>query len=145
MQVRLKLKDVLKMEANHNNRFLKQSLYKITLLLLKVLPMIVASFYLLNVTLSYFDIDWTFLSHIASQSWISILFMYLTSYTFEFCGYHRMFLHYIVIMDIVNMIDYYIGIPISDLLMLMVYLIITGICLFIILWLYVTTHKRRVT
>ena len=57
MQVRLKLKDVLKMAANQNNRFLKQSLYKITLLLLKVLPMIVASFYLLNVTLSYFDID----------------------------------------------------------------------------------------
>lgn len=53
-----------------------------------------------------------------------------------------MFLHYIVSTWIINIIDYYVGIPISDLEYLCLQMIIAGISLFIILYLYVKSHKK---
>ena len=41
--------------------------------------------------------------------------MYLSATVFRFCLYHKMFLHYILVTDIINIIDYYVGIPIEDL------------------------------
>ena len=35
------------------------------------------------------------LSYVGGISVISLIFLYLTSYMFRFCKYHRMFLHYI--------------------------------------------------
>lgn len=40
--------------------------------------------------------------------------MYLTSYIFKFCIYHRIFLDYTVVSNILAIYDYYIGIPITD-------------------------------
>ena len=86
-------------------------LYKITVIVLKILPMLLAFITLLNSILSYFNIDLVILSYIGGVSLIPILFIYITSYTFKFCEYHRMFLHYIVVTWIINIIDLYIGIP----------------------------------
>lgn len=55
------------------------------------------------------------LSYIGGISVIPLIFLYLASYMFRFCEYHRMFLHYIVFTWIINITDYYVGIPISDL------------------------------
>lgn len=46
--------------------------------------------------------------------------MYLSATVFRFCLYHKMFLHYILVTDIINIIDYYVGIPIEDLELLMI-------------------------
>lgn len=116
-------------------------LYKVQLYLLKVIPMVMAFIYLINTILSYFDIDLEFLSYLGSGSILMIVYLYVSSYVFKFCEYHRMFLHYIVIINIVNTYDYYIGIPINDLMLLILYQIISGIFLFIILYLYVKTNK----
>ena len=70
---------------------------------------------LLNSILSYFNIDLVILSYIGGVSLITILFIYIASYTFKFCEYHRIFLYYIVVTWIINIIDLYIGIPINDL------------------------------
>lgn len=43
---------------------------------------------------------------------------------------------------ILNIIDLYIGIPVSDIWYLGIQLIIAGISLFIILYLYVKSHKK---
>ena len=59
--------------------------------------MLLAFITLLNSILSYFNIDLVILSYIGGVSLIPILFIYITSYTFKFCEYHRMFLHYIVV------------------------------------------------
>lgn len=67
-------------------------LYKITVIVLKILPMLLAFITLLNSILSYFNIDLVILSYIGGVSLIPILFIYITSYTFKFCEYHRMFL-----------------------------------------------------
>ena len=119
-----------------------KTLYKIELGLLKVIPMILALTALLNSILSYFGIDLYILSYIGGVSIFTMLFLYLSSYVFKFCEYHRIFLHYIVSTWIINIIDYYVGIPISDLEYLCLQMIIAGISLFIILYLYVRSHKK---
>ena len=119
-----------------------KTLYKIELGLLKVIPMILALTALLNSILSYFGIDLYILSYIGGVSIFTMLFLYLSSYVFKFCEYHRIFLHYIVSTWIINIIDYYVGIPISDLEYLCLQMIIAGISLFIILYLYVKSHKK---
>ena len=119
-----------------------KTLYKIELGLLKIIPMILALTALLNSILSYFGIDLYILSYIGGVSIFTMLFLYLSSYVFKFCEYHRMFLHYIVSTWIINIIDYYVGIPISDLEYLCLQMIIAGISLFIILYLYVRSHKK---
>ena len=77
--------------------------------------MLLAFITLLNSILSYFNIDLVILSYIGGVSLITILFIYVASYTFKFCEYHRIFLHYIVITWIINIIDLYIEISINDL------------------------------
>lgn len=120
-------------------------LYKIELCLVKAIPMIYALLSLLNTTLSYFNIEAVILSYIGSVSLVTLLLLYVTSYVFKFCEYHRMFIHYTTVTWILNIIDLYIGIPVSDLGYLGIQLIIAGISLFIILHLYAKSHKKFIT
>ncbi len=111
-------------------------LHKITIAALKVIPMLLALTTLLNQTLSFFGIDLEVLGYIGGVSLLPMIFLYIASYCFQFCSYHRMFLHYVVICDIITLIDYYIGIPISSVALFLVNLIIAGISIFIILYLH---------
>ena len=79
-------------------------LYKTTVIVLKILTMLLAFITLLNSILSYFNIDLIILSYIGGVSLITILFIYIASYTFKFCEYHRIFLHYIVVTWIIKII-----------------------------------------
>lgn len=60
-------------------------LYKVTVIVLKILPMLLAFITLLNSILSYFNIDLVILSYIEGVSLITILFIYIASYTFKLC------------------------------------------------------------
>ena len=111
-------------------------LHKLTIGVLKVIPMLLALITLLNQILSYFNIDLEVLGYIGGVSLLPMIFLYLASYCFGFCSYHRMFLHYVVICDILALIDYYIGIPISNVGLFLINLIIAGITLYIILYLH---------
>lgn len=126
------------------NSLRNKDLYKIELYLLKVMPMLLAAIYLINTVLSYYDIVLPALSYIGGLSFIPLLFMYISSYVFRFCSYHRMFLHYIVINDLINLIDYYYTLPISDWELLILHMSIAGISLFIILYLYVKSRSKNV-
>jgi hypothetical protein len=97
--------------------------------------MVIAILYLLNTILSYIGIDTVILSLLGGMSILPLIFLYLTSYVFKFCAYHRMFLHYIVVCDIINYIDYYYGIPLSDRSLFALNIIIAGVFLFVILYL----------
>ena len=119
-----------------------KALYKTGLILLKMIPMLLALCCLCNSILSYFNLDVCVLSYVGGISVIPLIFLYLASYMFRFCEYHRMFLHYIVSTWVINITDYYVGIPISDLEYLCLQMIIAGISLFIILYLYVRSHKK---
>ena len=111
-------------------------LYKVFLVVLKVLPIAFALCAALNTVLSFLAIDLVILSYIGGVTFLSLLFMYLSSYVFNFCAYHRVFLDYAVINNIINVIDLYIGIPVTDLGMLCVQMIILFVVLAIALILY---------
>lgn len=112
---------------------LNKVLYKAELYLIKVIPMIIAFIYLLNTTLSYFYIDLPILSYIIM--FLLMAFLYLSSFIFKFCSWHRLFLHYIMVNLILNIIDLYVGIPLSDRGLFIMYMSITGISLFVLLYL----------
>lgn len=126
------------------NSLRSKDLYRIELYLLKVMPMLLAAIYLVNTVLSYYDIIIPALSHIGGLSFIPLVFMYVSSYVFRFCNYHRMFLHYIVVNDLINLVDYYYTLSISDWELLVLHMSVAGIALFIILYLYVKGHSKNV-
>ena len=101
----------------------------------KVLPMILAFFHLLNCIFGYFNWNNIILGYISGISILTIGYLYLVSYIIKLCEYYRMFLHYCVIMDIINIYDYYIGIPITNMQLMYLYVIVTIIVMFIILYL----------
>lgn len=118
------------MEKEEN---LRKGLYKLVVYSIKVIPMIISGIYLMNTIFSYFDIDLPILSYVVQFLFISM--MYLTSFAFRFCSWHRMFIHYILIVFILNIIDYHIGLPLSDRELFLMYIILTTVCLFIMLYL----------
>jgi len=118
-------------------------LHNLEIKVIKVIPMLLALTALLNTLLSYFYMEVPLLSYIGGVSILPLLFLYLSSYAFGFCSYHRMFLHYVSVNWVLNIYDYYIGIPLSDKELLMMYLIITGIFIFIILYLHQKSLKDR--
>lgn len=122
------------MIVEENSR-INKSLYKIELYLLKVIPMTLAGIYLINTILSYFYIDLPILSTIGGISLLPLVFLYISSYAFHFCAYHRMFLHYIVINDILCWLDYSYQLPIDNWEYLLLHIILAGVCAFIILYL----------
>lgn len=122
--------------SNAEERLKSKALYKIELYLIKVIPVLLAGICVFNTVLSYYDIDWPILSYIGGISILPLLFLYISSYVFRFCSYHRMFLHYISLNWVLDIVDYYWGIPVSDKEMFMIYWIITGIFLFFILYLH---------
>ena len=124
------------MVESSRNRLSSTRLHKLTILVLRVIPMLLALVSLLNSTLSYFGIDLMILSYIGSSSLLPLAFIYLASYCFWFCAYHRMFLHYVVVNDLLSIYDYHIGIPISDIGLFLVHIIITGITIYLVLYLH---------
>lgn len=123
---------------------LKRSSHKALLLILKFIPMVTSIGYACNILLAYFGIDAAVLSHICGMSLLPWLFVLLATYVFRFCIYHRMFLYYILINDLLNIIDYYIGIPVSASSMIMIHMVVLCAFLFIILYLYVESHQKSV-
>ena len=122
---------------------LSKFLYKIELLAIKYIPVVIAFVYFLSSVLSCVNIEAPILSYIGGVSVLSLVFFYLASYVFKFCEYHRMFLHYITLNWILNIIDYYWGIPVSDKGLFLIYISIAGIFLFIILYLYLKSRKKK--
>lgn len=122
---------------------LKNSLYKIELYLIKVIPVLTAAMALLNTILSFvFDIDAPIISYIGGVSVFTLIFFYLSSYVFKFCIYHRMFIHYITFNWLLNIYDYYIGVPLNNRNMFALYIIITGIFMFLILYFHQKEIKK---
>lgn len=117
-------------------------LYKIFLIVLKYLPIIVTVFYILNTVLCWFNIDCSLLSNISGISIISWIFIYIATYVFQFCNYHRLLLHYILIDDLISIYDYYFIIPLSDYYVLSIHTSLIGILALILLVEHVKSNKK---
>ena len=119
----------------------RRSEYKLLIIVLKFIPMLTALCYMSSTIFNYFGYNIEPLSNIGGMSLLTWLFIYLASIVFNFCAYHRMFLWYIFIDDLFNIIDYYITLPISTDSILMLHNILIGITLFTVLILYVKDNK----
>lgn len=111
-------------------------LYKVTIAALKIIPMLLALCVILNMLFDFFGIDSFIPSLLGGISILPLIFLYLTSYVFCFCAYHRMFLHYIVVNNVLTYTDYYIGLPFGNDMLFMIHVLIIGVFLFLVLYLY---------
>lgn len=114
--------------------------YKLLVIALKVIPMLLSFCAALNTLLGYLGIKTDLLSLLAGVSLLPLLFLYLASYTFRFCRYHRMFLHYILVIELLNTVDYYVGISLDTRTLFIGFLLISFVFLVLILYFY---HKEK--
>lgn len=118
---------------------LKSSLYKVEIIIIKVLPFIIAALYILSTILDYIGICSTLVNYIVYLMFF--LFLYVSSYVFKFCEYHRMPIHYALGINLINVYDVYVGIPVDNYSMFGIYSIFTGVAIFITVYLYVKSRK----
>ena len=124
-------------------RLARKRLYKMTIGVLKIIPMLLSFCVVLNMFFDFFGIDSGIISTIGGISFLPLLFIYLASFAFGFCRYHRMFLHYIVANNVLTMADYYVGLPVDNVSLFMVHIFLVGLFLFFILYLY--KHEKLET
>ena len=117
-------------------RLRSKYLYKIVILALKIIPMLLALFDIVNTLLGFLGIECHWISYFGGISILTLVFLYLVSYVFGFCRYHRMFLHYVLVTNTISIIDFEVGIPVSNLTLLGIHTVILGIFLFLILYFY---------
>ena len=101
----------------------------------KYLPMVIAVIHFINTTISFFHGNDIPLNYIGGISLLSVLYLYFASYTFKLCAYYRMFLHYIVVCNLLSIYDFYIGVPLTDVNLYLLVVAITIITLFIVIYL----------
>ena len=117
---------------------LKNSLYKIELHWIKIIPIVIAILSFSDTVLSYLGYEGNSISYIiALLVW---LFLYLSSFVFKFCRWHRMFLYYILVEGIINWYDYEFIIPLSLRPMIAIQLCLAVI--FISVGLYFHRHDK---
>ena len=113
--------------------------------MLKIIPALLALFDIVNTVLGFLGIECHWISFFGGISFLTLTFLYLSSFAFQFCAYHRMFLHYILVTNIISIADYEIGIPLSNLNLFRVHIILLGLLLFFVLYLYKHEKSKAVS
>lgn len=101
----------------------------------KIVPILIAIVHFLNCIVAYFYCNDIPLNYLGGISIIPIVYLYKASYVFRLCSYYRMFLHYSVIVNIINILDVYVGIPISDINYFILMLALTILTMLIVIYL----------
>lgn len=125
------------------SKALNKYLYKIELYVLKIIPMLLALCSFLNTTLFYFGINLPILTYIGGISFLTLGFLYLSSYVFKFCNYHRMFLHYILVVNIISYIDMEFGIEVLNFSLFILYMTIAFIAMCLILISFINERYNK--
>jgi hypothetical protein len=116
-----------------DKRNLNKSLFKVEIKLIKIIPFLLALIYFINTILSAFRINLYILSFIGYMSFIPLIFMYISSYVFQFCEYHRLPLHYIVLNNVLSIIGYNINFG-TAWFWLVLHILLFGIVIIIVLY-----------
>ena len=124
------------------NTIRNKTTYKIFLIIIKYIPTVLALFKMLGLTLSYFGITSFFLTCVSGTSILFLGLLYLISIIFRFCGLYRLSLNYVTVITGISILDWYIGILLSDTDIYYMYAIISGV--FITAWIiYWYTHRNN--
>ena len=100
---------------------MNKELYKVDLFLIKLLPMIMAFSYMIAQYAALLNIGSGFIlvlqivTHYLGLLLAPMMFMLISSKVFQFCNYHRMFIYYILVIQLMNITNWYFKIPISNL------------------------------
>ena len=105
------------------------------ILITKVIPILIAIVHCINSFLSFLGSNDIPLNYIGGISLLPIIYLYVASYTFKLCSYYRMFLHYSILIDVLNIYDFYIGVPLTDVNFYLLFILITIITMFIVIYL----------
>lgn len=114
--------------------------YKVTLGLLKVIPILLALCDALNTLLCLAGFNTTIFSYIGGVSFLTLTFLYMVSYVFRFCIYHRMFLHYVLVNNVISTLELTVGLPVNFLGLCCIFSI--NFCIFAFLILYFYRKER---
>lgn len=112
----------MKMAENKN-----KMLYKLEILFLKFIPYLLAICNFVHTILFVLGIQVPILIYISGISIIPMLFLYVSSYVFKFCEYHRIPLHYVVFNNIINILDGYFVFNISDYNFIIIHSLLFGL------------------
>lgn len=115
--------------------------YKVTLGLLKIIPMLLATCDALNTLTCLLGYDLVILSFLGGVSFLTLAFLYLASYVFRFCVYHRMFLHYVLVNNIISTLEFIVGLPVNFLGLCCIFSV--SFCVFLFLTLYFHQKERK--
>lgn len=116
--------------------------HKSFLIILKYIPYLMVVGYAVSTLGDFFGYDLIGLGYICNVSIFSWLFMLLTSFIFKYCYIHRLPLYYIVINDLLNITDYYIGIPIDVKSFLVLHLLVIFTFMSLYIYSYVKNIKK---
>ena len=116
--------------------------YKMELSLLKIIPMLIAGMYMADTVLFCLDVSMALPSFFFGTSLLPLLFIYLSSFVFQFCEWHRIFIYYVFVINMLNYLSLYSAFCFDNDKMIAVHLIVAGACLFLALFLYVKSHQK---
>ena len=71
-------------------------------------------------------------------------FVYIAAIVFRFCIYHRMFLYYVLVNNVISMYEFQFGLPVDDAGVLCVYSVVTAVFMFLTVYFRRKTKRRNV-
>ena len=95
--------------------------------MLKILPAIMAGSYVIEMISIFLGFGTQVLVNFIGMIVAPILFMYLASYVFKFCEYHRIFIHYVLILEILTTVKWYYPVIVTSELVLNISFVLSGL------------------
>lgn len=130
---------IVKLSMQMAEESINKLLYKITLKYLRELPLTLALCYMANSTLAFFGYHFVIFSLLGGTSFLMLGFLFLTSYAFKFCKYHRVFLYFILFQDILTYADMWLDLDYR--LFFGILILCFGYCL--VIYVYMRMHHEQ--
>lgn len=128
-----------------SNQSINKYLYKVFLIVTKYTPITLSVLFVINLFCNYYKVSMPILSYLGGVSFIFLALLYLMSWVFQFCHLYRIPLYYITIGNIIGLLNYWFDYPVRAVAMARIYCILTGVMIFIYIWLvYKNRNKPKV-
>lgn len=121
----------------------RKSLHKLLLVLLKSIPVLMVILDVANTVIGFFGYECIWISYVGGVSLLPLLFIYLASFVFGFCTYHRMFIYYVLVTNTLSTVDYTVGLPITNDGLIAVHCFLFGIFCFLVLHFYLKSKHAE--
>ena len=110
-----------------NNQIIDKRKHKLLIFVLKILPAIMAGSYVIEMISIFLGFGAQVLVNFIGMIVAPILFMYLASYVFKFCEYHRIFIHYVLILEILTTVKWYYPVIVTSQMVLNISFFLSGL------------------